>query len=250
MKTWRVEAMFWKNKKIFRDKNNECKIQKIFSIQPFLDYERKLEKIKLEKIFLDSSPHRQPAEKGEGVRVENVGRIYSVGKCAVFALCVRTQINVYITGCIVTHPHNKTRLKRFIFVYNGRYTQKRHMNGTGTQQNVYLCNIVTTNLHIYTLKSAKSAVIPLTNPLTLYNSPHYDLHKYTEVKNLLISWKTKSRAKVFTASSVYSENLNSLKSFVSPSLYTGTRAHPIRKLFGFSKFSFAVVVNLKTWFTF
>ena len=56
------------------------------------------------------------------------------------------------------------------------------MNGTGTQQNVYLCNIVTTNLHIYALKSANSAVIPLINPLTLYLSPHYDLHKYTEVK--------------------------------------------------------------------
>ena len=41
---------------------------------------------------------------------------------------------------------------------------------------------LTTNLHIYALKSANSAVIPLTNPLTLYNSPHYDLYKYTEVK--------------------------------------------------------------------
>ena len=41
---------------------------------------------------------------------------------------------------------------------------------------------LTTNLYIYALKSAKSAVIPLTNPLTLYNSHLYDLHKYTESK--------------------------------------------------------------------
>ena len=71
---------------------------------------------------------------GGGVRVKNVGGIYSAGKCAVLAICVRTQIDFYITGCIVIPPHNKTRLKRFIFVYNGRYTQKRHMNRTGTQQ--------------------------------------------------------------------------------------------------------------------
>ena len=42
-----------------------------------------------------------------------------------FALCVRTQINVYITGCIVTPPNNKTRLKRFICVHNGHYTRKQ-----------------------------------------------------------------------------------------------------------------------------
>ena len=55
-------------------------------------------------------------------------------KYPVLAICVRTQIDVWITGCIVTHPHNKTRLKRFIFVHNGHYTQKRRINGTGTQQ--------------------------------------------------------------------------------------------------------------------
>lgn len=71
---------------------------------------------KNKKNFLDSSPHRQPAQKGEGASSQKVGGIYSAGKCAVLAICVRTQINVYITGCIVTHPNNKTRLKRFIYV--------------------------------------------------------------------------------------------------------------------------------------
>ena len=42
-------------------------------------------------------------------------------------------------------------------------------------------------VYIYALKSAKSATPTLIHPLTLYLSPHYDLHKYTETKNLLIS---------------------------------------------------------------
>ena len=79
----------------------------------------------MKKIFLDSSPHRQPAQKGEGVRVKNVGGIYSAGKYSVFAICVRTQIDFYITGCIVTPPHNKIRLKRFIYLYNGRHAHKQ-----------------------------------------------------------------------------------------------------------------------------
>lgn len=66
---------------------------------------------KSKKIFLDSSPHRQPAEKGEGASSQNVGGIYSAGKYPDFAICVRTQIDFYITGCIVTPPNNKTRLK-------------------------------------------------------------------------------------------------------------------------------------------
>ena len=41
---------------------------------------------------------------------------------------------------------------------------------------------ITTNVHIYALKRAKSATFPLTNPLTHYNTTLYDLHKYTEVK--------------------------------------------------------------------
>ena len=73
-------------------------------------------------------------KKGRGVTSQNACGIYSAGKYPDFALCVRTQIDFYITGCIVTPPNNKTRLKRLIFVYNGRYTQKRNRNGTGTQQ--------------------------------------------------------------------------------------------------------------------
>ena len=73
-------------------------------------------------------------KKGRGVTSQNVCGIYSAGKYSVFAICVRTRIDFYITGCIVTPPHNKIRLKRFIYLYNGHYTQKRNMNGTGTQQ--------------------------------------------------------------------------------------------------------------------
>ena len=52
---------------------------------------------KNKKIFLDSSPHDEPAQKGEGASSQKVGRIYSAGKYPVFAICVRTQINVCIT---------------------------------------------------------------------------------------------------------------------------------------------------------
>lgn len=45
---------------------------------------------------------------------------------------------------------------------------------------------LTTNLHIYTLKSAKSATPTLITPLTPYLSTPYDLHKYTELKNIPI----------------------------------------------------------------
>lgn len=44
---------------------------------------------------------------------------------------------------------------------------------------------LTTNLHIYTLKSANSATPTLNPPLTPYLSPYYLLHKYTKAKNLL-----------------------------------------------------------------
>ena len=42
-------------------------------------------------------------------------------------------------------------------------------------------------VYIYALKSANSATPTLIHPLTPYLSPYYDLHKYTEAKNLLIS---------------------------------------------------------------
>ena len=89
----------------------------------------------MKKIFLDSSPPCQPAEKGGGGTSQNIPRIYSAGKCADFALCVRTQNDFYIIGCIVTPPNNKTRLKRFIFVYNGHHTRKRNRNTS--KMNIY-----------------------------------------------------------------------------------------------------------------
>ena len=74
-------------------------------------------------------------KRGEGVRAKNVPHIYSAGKYSVLAICVRTQIDFYITGCIVTPPHNKIRLKRFIYLYNGRYTRKQ--DGTRLKMNKY-----------------------------------------------------------------------------------------------------------------
>ena len=82
----------------------------------------------MKKIFLDSSPHRQPEQKGEGVRVENVCEIYSAGKYPDFAPCVRTQNDFNHKGGITSHSDNKTCLKRLIFVYNGHYTRKRNRN--------------------------------------------------------------------------------------------------------------------------
>ena len=79
----------------------------------------------MKKIFLDSSPHRQPAQKGEGVRVENISGIYSAGKYPVLAICVRTQNDFYLKGGITAHSDNKTRLKRLICVHNGHYARKR-----------------------------------------------------------------------------------------------------------------------------
>ena len=53
----------------------------------------------------------------------------------VLAVCVRTQINVYITGCIVTPPNEKTRLNRFICLHNGRHARKQ--SGTRIKMNIY-----------------------------------------------------------------------------------------------------------------
>ena len=83
---------------------------------------------KNKKFFSIAAPTMNLRNRGRGCASQNVGRIYSAGKYPVLAICVRTQINVYITGCIDTHPNNKTRLKRFIYIYNGRYTRKRNRN--------------------------------------------------------------------------------------------------------------------------
>ena len=52
---------------------------------------------KNKKFFSIAAPTVNLRKKGEGCTSQNVGEIYSAGKCADFALCVRTQINVYIT---------------------------------------------------------------------------------------------------------------------------------------------------------
>ena len=68
--------MFWKNKKIFRGKNNECKIQNILNLN-ILEYERNQKNKNQKKFFSIAAPHRQPAQKGEGVSSQKVGGIYS-----------------------------------------------------------------------------------------------------------------------------------------------------------------------------
>ena len=65
----------------------------------------------MKKNFLDSSPHNELAQKGEGGTSQNVGGIYSAGKYPVFAICVRTQIDFYLKGGITAHPSSKTRWK-------------------------------------------------------------------------------------------------------------------------------------------
>ena len=89
----------------------------------------------MKKIFLDSSPPVSTCGKGGGGTSQNVGGIYSAGKCADFALCVRTQIDVYRKGGITAHPNNKTRLNRFICLHNGRYTRKQ--DGTRLKMYIY-----------------------------------------------------------------------------------------------------------------
>ena len=84
-----------------------------------------MESKKIKKFFSIAAPTVNLRKRGEGVRVKNVSGIYSAGKYPILAICVRTQIDFYITGCIVTPPNGKTRLKRLICVYNGHHTRKR-----------------------------------------------------------------------------------------------------------------------------
>ena len=88
---------------------------------------------KNKKFFSIAAPTMNLRKRGRGTS-QNVPHIYSAGKCADFALCVRTQIDFYLKGGITAHSSSKTRLKRFICLHNGHHARKRNMNGTGTQQ--------------------------------------------------------------------------------------------------------------------
>ena len=83
---------------------------------------------KNKKFFSIAAPTMNLRKKGRGVTSQNVCGIYSAGKYPDFALCVRTQIDFYITGYIVTPPNNKTRLKRFICLHIGHHARKRNRN--------------------------------------------------------------------------------------------------------------------------
>ena len=76
---------------------------------------------------------------GGGGTSQNVGGIDSAVKYPDFALCVRTQNDVYIKGYIVIPPNNKTRLKRFICLHIGHHARKRNRNAA---KNEYLCIIL------------------------------------------------------------------------------------------------------------
>ena len=104
-----------KIKKISEIRIASVKFKKYFQSRLLIDYERN-QKNKNKKIFLDSSPHDEPAQKGEGVRVENIPSIYSAVNYPVLAICVRTQNDFNLKGGITAHSDNKTRLKRFIYV--------------------------------------------------------------------------------------------------------------------------------------
>lgn len=109
--------------------------RKIFSIQTFYEYERNQKNKNQKKFFSIAAPTVNLRKRGRGYRVKNIGGIYSAGKCADFALCVRTQNDFYLKGGITAHSDNKTRLKRIIYVYNGRYTRKQ--DGTRRKMNKY-----------------------------------------------------------------------------------------------------------------
>ena len=89
---------------------------------------------KNKKFFSIAAPTMNLRKRGRGYESKCRRNILG-GKCADFALCVRTQIDFYITGYIVTPLHNKIRLKRFIYLYNGRYTRKQ--DGTRLKMNIY-----------------------------------------------------------------------------------------------------------------
>ena len=72
---------------------------------------------------------------------------------------------------------------------------------------------MTINLHIYTLKCAKSATFPLITPLTPYHSTRYDLYKYTESKNLLNNTKLNHEQKFSLPVFPIYENYLDSKSF-------------------------------------
>ena len=89
---------------------------------------------KNKKFFSIAAPTVNLRKRGRGYESKCRRNILG-GKCADFAVCVRTQIDFYITGCIVTPPNNKTRLNRFICVHIGRYTHKQ--DGTRRKMNKY-----------------------------------------------------------------------------------------------------------------
>lgn len=115
------------------------KIKNYSQYRVLRDYERNQKNKNQKKFFSIAAPTVNLRKRGRGCTSQNVRGIYSAGKCAVLAICVRTQINFYLKGGITTHPNNKTRLKRLICVYIGRHAHKRNRN---TPKNEYLYTIL------------------------------------------------------------------------------------------------------------
>ena len=90
---------------------------------------------KNKKFFSIAAPSPSTCGKGGGGTSQNASGIYPAGKYPDFAICVRTRNDFYLKGGISIHPHNKTRLNRFICLHNGRYTRKQ--DGTRLKMNIY-----------------------------------------------------------------------------------------------------------------
>ena len=73
------------------------KIKKNLGSNPEIQREKRVEKNFKKNFGGEQPPPSTCGKGGGGVRVKNVCGIYSAGKCADFALCVRTQIDFYIT---------------------------------------------------------------------------------------------------------------------------------------------------------
>ena len=90
---------------------------------------------KNKKFFSIAAPTVNLRKRGRGCTSRKCRRNILGGKCADFAVCVRTQIDFCRKGGITAHADNKTRLNRFICLHNGHYTHKQ--DGTRLKMNIY-----------------------------------------------------------------------------------------------------------------
>ena len=90
---------------------------------------------KIKKFFSIAAPTVNLRNRGRGCTSQKCSRNILGMKYPVFAICVRTQIDVCRKGGITAHPNNKIRLKRLICVHNGHHARKQ--DGTWRKMNIY-----------------------------------------------------------------------------------------------------------------